>query len=316
MMYSTRLFFSPFSFLLLHRLLYSTAGQELVGSVVTELVQLPFLESLDLSHNELRGTLDNVFKGLKTLHLQSSLLTGTIPSNFFDNDSVMRQLNIGNNFMNGTLPGEVGLASQMTALYVFENNFVGSIPSLGNMKLRVFQGQGNIFQGMLPFDLFFGNWASTLQEWWAFDNQLTGTISTALGLLRNLQDFRVGRNNLEGPIPQSTYDLSRLFRFEVNENLLVGSIEPEIIGLSSLETFDVTYNALTGELPEELGQIATLKVVKTQNNLFSGLVPTDLCFQPAMEVLEADCLPEANPPVECVCCTSCCERGTDTCITY
>lgn len=296
--------------------LFDAAGQELTGNVVTELVQLPFLDSLDLSHNELDGTLDNVFKGLRTLHLQSNRLIGTIPNNFFDDESVMRQLNIGNNFMNGTLPGEVGLASKMTALYVFQNNFVGSIPSLGNMPLRIFHGHGNILQGAMPFDLFFGNWASTLQEWWAFDNQLTGTLSTALGLLRNLQDFRVGRNNLDGPIPQSAYDLSRLFRFEVNDNQLAGSIEPEISGMSSLETFDVTYNALTGELPDELGQIDTLKVVKTQFNLFSGVVPTDLCFQPAMEVLEADCSPEANPPVECVCCTSCCQRGTNRCTSF
>jgi Leucine-rich repeat (LRR) protein len=283
---------------------------------VTELVNLPELDSLDLSYNDLEGTLDPVFKGLQTLRLQSNLLSGSVPDNFFDNDSVMRLLNIGNNFMNGTLPNQVGLASQMTALYVFQNNFVGSIPNLGNMPLKIFHGQGNVFQGQLPFDLFFGNWAETLQEWWAFDNQLTGTISTGLGLLQNLQDFRVGRNRFDGPLPQSMYDLTRLFRFEVSENLLTGSVDSAIGNLRNLETFDVTYNELTGTLPEELGRIDTLEVVKTQFNLFSGTMPTDLCFQPSMEVLETDCRPEDNPPVECFCCTSCCQRGTNQCVAF
>lgn len=292
------------------------AGQDLTGSVVTELVNLPELQSLDLSHNDLVGTLDSVFKGLQTLHLQYSTLTGTIPDNFFDDESVMRRLNIGFNFMNGTLPSQVSLASQMTALYVFENNFVGNIPGLGNMPLQIFHGQGNILNGPLPFDLFFGEWAETIQEWWVFDNQLTGMLSSGMGLLRNLRDFRVSNNFFDGSIPESTFTLPRLFRFEVQNNDLTGSIGPEISSLTSLEVFDISNNQLTGSLPEELGFLPNLRAVKTQNNLFSGVIPTDLCFLTSMEVLEADCLPEDNPPVECFCCTSCCERDTETCVRY
>ncbi|KAG7341592.1 protein kinase domain containing protein [Nitzschia inconspicua] len=286
------------------------AGQRLRGSIVTELVQLPELRSLDLSHNGLAGTLDNVFKELQTLHLQYNAMTGTIPTSFFDGESVMTRLNIGNNFMNGTLPSEVNLASQLSALYVFENNFVGTIPGLGKMPLQIFQGQGNIFSGPLPFDLFFGTWAETIQEWWVFDNQLTGELSSNMGLLLNLQDFRAGNNFFQGSIPTSTYQLSRLFRLEVNDNELTGAIDRGISGLTSLEVFDVSGNALTGILPEELGRLPSLVSVKTQNNLFSGTIPTDLCFLGSMEVLEADCLPEANPPVECFCCTTCCLKQT------
>lgn len=279
-------------------------------------MNLPVLQSLDLSHNGLAGELSNVFKGLQTLHLQYNSMTGTIPTSFFDSQSVMTRINIGNNFMNGTLPGEVNLASQLSALYVFENNFVGTIPGLGKMPLQIFQGQGNIFNGPLPFDLFFGEWAETIQEWWVFDNQLSGELSASMGLLLNLQDFRAGNNFFKGPIPPSTYELPNLFRFEVNNNELTGAIDSAIGGLSRLEVFDVSRNQLTGALPEELGRLSNLAAVKTQNNLFSGTVPTDLCFLTSMEVLEADCLPEANPPIECNCCTTCCQRGTDTCVRY
>jgi Leucine-rich repeat (LRR) protein len=270
----------------------------------------------DLSHNGLSGTLDPVFKGLRTLNLQYNNLTGIIPSNFFDDQSVMRQLNIGSNRMNGTIPADIGFASQMTGLFVFENAFTGSIPNLGNMPLQVFQGQNNKFTGMLPFDLFYGTWAETIREWWAFDNQLSGPLSENLGLFPRLQDFRVGNNTLEGTIPVSTYDARRLFRLQVNDNLLTGPISPGIDGLSSLETFDVSGNQLTGTIPTEIGSLSSLQVVRTQFNLFTGVIPGDLCFLGSMEVLEADCLPETSPPTECFCCTSCCDRDRDVCVRF
>jgi Leucine-rich repeat (LRR) protein len=270
----------------------------------------------DLSHNGLKGTLDPVFKILQTLQLQYNALTGTIPNNFFDDQSVMRELNVGSNQMNGTIPSDVGFASQMTGLYVFENNFTGSIPGLGNMPLEVFQGQGNQFSGMLPFDLYYGTWSETIRVWWAFDNELSGPLSENLGLFPSLQDFRVGNNQLEGTIPISTYSSSRLFRFEVNDNQLEGPIDSAIGGLSSLESFDVSNNALTGTIPTEIGLITTLQAVRTQFNAFTGSIPADVCFLGSMDVLEADCLPEDNPPTPCACCTSCCDRDRDVCVRY
>eukprot|EP00539_Tryblionella_compressa_P006251 CAMPEP_0178771928 /NCGR_PEP_ID=MMETSP0744-20121128/22246_1 /TAXON_ID=913974 /ORGANISM="Nitzschia punctata, Strain CCMP561" /LENGTH=317 /DNA_ID=CAMNT_0020428523 /DNA_START=84 /DNA_END=1037 /DNA_ORIENTATION=+ len=292
-----------------------TIGRD-VQSIVTELVQLPYLQSLDMSHNNLAGQLDSVWKGLRQLQLQYNFLTGSIPDDFFDNESIMQHLNIGANDMVGTIPAEVGLASQMTALYVFDNAFQGTIPILGNMPLRIFQGQQNQLGGILPFDLHYGAWAETIEEWWAFDNQLNGPLSENLGLFPSLRDFRVGGNQFTGTIPTSTYQLQNLFRVEVNDNSLTGPIDPSIGGLVKLETFDVSGNGLTGTLPDEIAQIQTLEVVKTQNNLLEGVIPTDLCFLGSMEVLEADCLPEDNPPTDCFCCTTCCERGTDNCIQY
>lgn len=283
---------------------------------MTELVELPNLVTLDLSYNDLAGTLFEGFRGLQTLRLQNNVLTGTIPINFFDNESVMQQLNIGSNAMNGTVPGEVGLASKLTGLYLFDNEFSGSIPVLGNMPLRFFQGYSNNFTGILPFDLFLGVWATTITEWWVYDNQLTGELSQTLGLFPNLRDFRVGQNQLTGTIPASTYTLARLFRLELNDNLLTGGVERSIRDLTSLETFDVSGNALNGTLPEEIAQIPVLRNVQVQANLISGTIPTDLCFLNTMEFLVADCLPEFDPPTECFCCTSCCARDTGVCVTY
>jgi Leucine-rich repeat (LRR) protein len=284
---------------------------------VTELVELPELVFLDLSHNGLGGTLFDGYRELQTLQLQNNALTGTIPTNFFDDESVMQRLNVGSNFLNGTIPGEVGLASKLTGLYLFDNDLTGNIPVLGNMPLKFFQAYSNNFTGILPFDLFFGVWAGTITEWWVYENQLTGELSQNMGLFPNLRDFRIGQNRLVGTIPLSTYTLPRLFRLELNDNQLTGTIDRSIRDLISLETFDVSGNiGINGTVPEEIADISVLRNVLVQDTKLTGTIPTDLCFLPTMEILVADCLPEFSPPNECACCTTCCERDTNVCVTF
>mmetsp|Transcript_23392 Transcript_23392/g.55117 ORF Transcript_23392/g.55117 Transcript_23392/m.55117 type:complete len:1232 (+) Transcript_23392:118-3813(+) len=277
------------------------ADQYLMGSIVTELTALPELEVLDLSHNALKGTLSDSFRSLQTLRLQYNKLSGTIPANFFDDVSVMKELNVGSNSMTGTIPDRVAFASQMTGLFLFENEFTGTIPILGQMPLINFQGHRNKFTGMMPFDYDFGGmWPATLTTWWAFDNQLTGAISENLGFLSSLEDFRVQENKLTGTIPESIQQLSRMFRFEVQSN------------------------SLRGAVPEGIGILPALRDVRLQNNALTGTVPTDLCFLTSMELLEADCLEipdnafelEPTPQIECYCCTTCCNPGAKECITY
>lgn len=273
------------------------ADQYLKGAIVTELTALPMLEHLDLSHNGLKGTLSEKFRSLKTLRLQYNVIEDKIPSNFFDDQSAMKELNIGSNKMTGTIPSKVGLASRMNSLYLFENNFNGRIPVLGNMPLINFQAQENEFTGMLPFDYSFGGtWADTLREWWVFDNQLTGSLSDNLGFLTSLEDLRINNNKITGSIPESILDLQRLFRLDVHTN------------------------ALTGTVPEGIGDLPVLRDVRLQFNNLDGIVPTSLCFLESMEVLEADCLvPEllgSKPQTDCYCCTTCCNPAIGLCQYY
>lgn len=273
------------------------AGQYLKGAIVTELSQLPMLERLDLSHNGLKGTLSESFRSIKTLRLQYNNIEGKIPSNFFDDQSAMEELNIGANEMSGSIPSEVGLVSKMSNLYLFDNMFTGTIPVLGNMPLINFQAQENKFTGIMPFDYSYsGTWADTLREWWVYDNQLTGSLSESLSFLTSLEDLRINNNKLTGSIPESILDLKRLFRLDVHSN------------------------ALTGTVPEGIGSLPVLRDVRLQFNSLDGIVPTSLCFLESMEVLEADCLaPEGSedaPQTDCYCCTTCCNPKDVKCQFY
>ena len=269
------------------------ADQFLKGSIVTELTALPMLQALDLSHNGLEGTLSESFRSLETLRLQYNAIKGKVPPTLFSDQSVMKELNVGSNLMSGTIPNEIGLASEMTDLYLFNNKFTGRIPPLGNMPLINFQAQQNQLIGMMPFDYGFGgSWPDTLREWWVYDNQLTGSLSANLGFITGLEDLRVSNNKLTGSIPETIQDLQRLFRLEVQSN------------------------SLTGTVPEGISEIPVLRDVSLQFNEFEGVVPTSLCFLESMEVLEADCLAAEEPQTDCFCCTTCCNPEIGQCQYY
>jgi len=273
------------------------ADQYLKGVIVTELSILPELQILDLSHNDLKGTLSASFRSLETLKLQYNEIEGSIPANFFDDKSVMKELNIGSNYFTGTIPSDVGLASQITDLYLFNNQFVGTIPVLGNMPLINFQAQENAFTGIMPFNYYIGDtWPDTLREWWAYDNQLTGSLSDNIGFLTSLEDLRVNNNYFTGSIPESIVDLQRMFRFDVNAN------------------------KLTGTVPEGIGDLPSLRDVRLQFNSLTGVVPTSLCYRESMELLEADCLASGvfneEPQTDCFCCTTCCNPQLGQCQYY
>jgi len=49
-----------------------------------------------------------------------------------------------------------------------------------------------------------------------------------------------------------------------------------------------------------------------ERTLLGGSVPEDVCVL-ALPELSTDCLPLIDPPIECECCTKCCNRETGKC---
>lgn len=69
---------------------FSTAGQEIVGTLLVEFSSLP-LEDLNLSYNSLTGSIPEVysdFDGLKTLLVQGNNLEGVMPEDICSLSSV------------------------------------------------------------------------------------------------------------------------------------------------------------------------------------------------------------------------------------
>ncbi|XP_044495143.1 probable LRR receptor-like serine/threonine-protein kinase At1g06840 isoform X2 [Mangifera indica] len=162
----------------------------------------------------------------------------------------VRELQLLNMNLSGTLSSELGRLSYMKILDFMWNNITGSIP----MEI------GNI---------------TTLELLLLNGNQLTGSLPDELGYLPNLDRIQIDQNQISGPLPKSFANLNKTKHFHMNNNSISGQIPPELARLPSLVHFLLDNNNLSGYLPPELSQMPSLLILQLDNNNFEGTtIPT------------------------------------------
>ncbi len=108
------------------------------------------------------------------------------------------------------------------------------------------------------------------------DNNLTGTISGALGQLVNLEILYLHENPLEGNLPSELGQLINLKSFVLYATQVTGNIPAELGQLTNLETLAFYYNQFTGTIPPELGQMTNLVNLYLGSNQLTGIIPAEL----------------------------------------
>ena len=178
----------------------------------------------------------------------------------------------GGDSTNGpTIPSEIGLLTQMTALLLDGNELTGSIPpSISQLtKLAV---------------LSFSN------------NSLTGSIPPSISDLTNLEQLWLDMNKLSGFIPSSVSNLNQLDTLVFFSNKLTGSIPDSVSSLTNLELLGFDYNTLTGSIPSSMSLLTSLTWLSLTNNELTGTIPFSLCEH--VTDLRIDC-----DEIECSCCS-------------
>ena len=117
------------------------------------------------------------------------------------------------------------------------------------------------------------------------NNQLMGSIPSALGNLSDLEQLRLNDNQLTGGIPASLGSLSNLTRLDLDDNQLVGEIPQELGNLSNLTHLDLNDNQLTGSIPTWLSNFSNLEFLNLGGNQFTGPVPAWLSNLSNFEVV-------------------------------
>jgi hypothetical protein len=136
-------------------------GNGLMGSLVPEFAFLSDLTLLDLSHNQLEGTLPTEwgapFSQLSHLSLAHNAFQGSLPPAWFYALSNLDTFNVQSNQLTGILPPmELALWSRnMKHLFLSGNRFKGAIPeSIGQLsRLQWLDASGNDWTGSLPSSL-------------------------------------------------------------------------------------------------------------------------------------------------------------------
>ena len=107
-------------------------------------------------------------------------------------------------------------------------------------------------------------------------NQLSGSVSTALGQLGALQSLDLSGNQLTGGFPVELGQLSQLLSLNLSGNLLSGGLPAAIGQLTALHTLVLSYNQFSRGLPTVLGQLLALQTFDVKGNQFTGSLPAAL----------------------------------------
>ncbi|KAL8117846.1 uncharacterized protein LOC141723408 isoform X2 [Apium graveolens] len=115
---------------------------------------------------------------------------------------------------------------------------------------------------------------------------LTGTLSSDIGYLKNLVNLTVAANQLSGPIPTNISLLTNLKLLNLSNNVFNDSFPTQICKtLQFLEILDLYNNNLTGDLPVDVYLLSNLRHLHLGGNFFSGTIPPEYGQFPFLEYL-------------------------------
>jgi hypothetical protein len=221
----------------MYRLRYLSLPENYIsGKIPTEIGSMSNITLIDLSRNLFTGTIPNLFTKLQDLYgliLSNNLLTSTIPTEIGQLSEKFNIARLDSNFLEGTLPSEVGLQRNLRDLWIFGNELTGSLPSeIGLLSdLKDMRFGLNQFSGSIPDELYS---LSQLNLCVLSENLLTGTISSKIGQMAELEGFFVRYNLLDGTVPSEIGRLSKLTMLYVNINSISGTMPNEVCNLESI----------------------------------------------------------------------------------
>ncbi|KAK1434731.1 hypothetical protein QVD17_00481 [Tagetes erecta] len=276
----------PLSFTQMKRIRYFYMGEtNLIGEIPGNLSGMGAIELLDLSVNQMNGSIPSdlfMLKNLTQVYLNENNLTGAIP------DSIealnMKMIDLSANKLTGKIPDGFGKLMSLTNLTLMFNQLSGEIPmGIGRLPslqdIRIFD---NKLSGPLPPD--FGRY-SDLEIFEVCLNQFTGKLPENLCYSGKLIGLIAFNNNLSGEIPKSLENCSNLKNIQVYGNRFSGAIPDGLWKVPKLETVKMSDNSFSGELPQELA--SNLSTLEISNNRFSGQIPTGVSSWTSLRVFKA-----------------------------
>ncbi|KAL7001455.1 Phytosulfokine receptor 1 [Sarracenia purpurea var. burkii] len=250
------------------------SGNFLRGSPPPGLFRFPNLEVLDLSNNDLSGSIPTKIDlpSLQILDISDNSFANSVPVDLFDNLTQIRIVDFAFNYFTGSIPHGLGNCSSLEHLCIGSNYFTGNIPeSLFRLpKLAQLSLPDNHLSGELSTGI--GN-LSNLVRLDISSNSFSGPIPDMFYTLSRLQDFSAQSNNFTGQIPSSLSNSKTITSLILRNNSLNGPIDLNCSAMTHLMSLDLATNQFTGTVPDNLPLCSKLKTINLARNNFSGQIP-------------------------------------------
>ncbi|XP_074283768.1 receptor-like protein EIX2 [Silene latifolia] len=239
---------------------------------------MPSLTNLDLSNNQINGSIPNSLcqsTSLSLLNIQNNNLTGVLPNCSGLGQSNLGTLSLSGNQIKGPIPDSFCQLTWLDTLDIQNNKLAGVIPNcLANLSRLTFVGlSNNNFKGHIPC---FNNRDSNM-DFYLFlnDNMLSGEIPSCLSDLRNLQVLDIGENQLSGKMLKwlRVEKLKELAILRLRDNKFSGTIPSQICCLPHLQLIDLGHNQFTGSIPRCLSNLTAMTSpnASSLDYIFSGV---------------------------------------------
>ncbi|CAM0947868.1 unnamed protein product [Alopecurus aequalis] len=279
------------------------------GSIPSSLCKLRSLRLLDLSRNNLNGSITDCqvdesttnMTGLSILNLslRNNNLSGEFPS-LLQKCPQLIFLDLGHNQFSGALPAWIGeKLPSLSFLRLTSNMFNGHIPvelteldNLQYLDLAYNNISGSIpryivnYTGMaqtrdnthdLQSALTSGKWFDGNEE---VDYTENCTVLTKgqerlyTGEIIYMVNLDLSCNSLTGEIPPEISTLLALKSLNLSRNNFSGRIPENIGALMQVESLDLSHNELSGEIPLSLSALTSLSRLNLSYNNLSGRIPS------------------------------------------
>ncbi|KAH7858054.1 hypothetical protein Vadar_019536 [Vaccinium darrowii] len=233
-----------------------------------------------------RGISCNSAGNVTGLNLSYTGLQGTLDHLNFSYFHILLRLDLKYNQLNGTIPANIGLLSNLVYLDLSTNSFSGTIPlSIANLtKVVELDFSRNAITGQLDRRLFPDRGSSqaktgllSMQRLLFQKTLLGGPLPSEIGNLEKLTILALDGNNFFGPIPESLGNLSKITYLHLNVNQFSGQIPKSLGTLTELTDLSLFSNNLSGSVPEQIGNLSSLVVFHLFSNNLSGQLPPQVC---------------------------------------
>ncbi|XVE71543.1 hypothetical protein DITRI_Ditri10aG0159300 [Diplodiscus trichospermus] len=268
------------------------ANNHLEGPIYLEFCQLNNLQVLDLSVNNISGSLPSCFSPLRIsqVHLSRNKLQGPL-KNAFRNSTFLLTLDLSNNHLIGNVPNWIDRLSQLSYLVLNNNHFEGEssvqLCKLGYLSL-VDLSNNNLSGTILPC-LKITTLNDTSQAYYRYTRVNFSSTTTNQGRIefttKNNSYSYKGRvpallsgidlscNKLSSEIPHLVINFRNIPILNLSHNNLIEPILPALSQLRQIESLDLSYNNLSRKIPPQLVGLNYLSFFSVAYNNLPGSTP-------------------------------------------